>query len=349
MHNLQINKRFFIESRKLISMVQNRFLQKIEDILPANSSLASELSDILEVSQDSAYRRIRGETALTIDEVAKLCRHFKISFDAFNDNEQGIVTFSYQLMDNARESFKKYLGSQLNDLHLIKNSKHHKIIYACEDIPIFYNYQYPSLGAFKMYYWMRSIMDIEVDDAAQFSLSSIGVETRNLGREIYETYIDIPSVEIWTETTFISVVKQIKYYWESGKFQSKDVAMEVIEDLEQQIEDIQKQAELGKKFIDHPDIPGRGSEFELYISDIELGNNTVLVDLGQTKLVYMGHMSFSTISTPNKLYVEATQEWLSSIIKKSTLVSGVSEKVRFQFFKKIKDEVKVLRTLIEED
>ena len=60
--------------------VQLQFLRKIEDIIPSNSSLVYELSDVLEISIDSAYRRIRGETALSIVDVIKLCDHFKISW-----------------------------------------------------------------------------------------------------------------------------------------------------------------------------------------------------------------------------------------------------------------------------
>ena len=43
--------------------LQTRFLDAIKQMLPASTSLVSEISDLLEVSNDSAYRRIRGETA----------------------------------------------------------------------------------------------------------------------------------------------------------------------------------------------------------------------------------------------------------------------------------------------
>ena len=65
-----------------------------------------------------------------------------------------------------------------------------------------------------------------------------------------------------------------------------------------------------------PSEHGQKASYELYISEIEIGNNCVLVDLGHTKSVYLGHMSFNTISTMNKKYSELTESWLNTIIKK---------------------------------
>jgi hypothetical protein len=41
---------------------QLQFFKHIKSILPAHLSLVDAVADVLEVSNDSAYRRIRGET-----------------------------------------------------------------------------------------------------------------------------------------------------------------------------------------------------------------------------------------------------------------------------------------------
>ena len=55
------------------------------------------------------------------------------------------------------------------------------------------------------------------------------------------------------------------------------------------------------------------------------------------------------MSTGNKNYVDETQIWLDNLIKKSVLLSGISEKQRYQFFKKIMNPVDRLIRKIEED
>ncbi len=324
-------------------MTQNDFLKKIEDILPSNTTLVNELSEILEISQDSAYRRIRGSTQLTIDEVTKLCRAFKISFDVFDDIDINSVTFSYLKLENRTESFSTYLQVMIKDLNLIKNAKQHKITYACEDIPIFYNYKYPLLGAFKIFYWMEAILNNSDLEGKKFSETSIPADLMEGGRQIFETYIEIPSVEIWTDTTYYSVIKQIEFFWESGRFENNDLVIRVLTELSQLLKDIQLQAEIGHKLLGSTSDSGQKAFYELYFSEIEIGNNCVLVDLGNTKSVYLGHMSFSTISTLNKTYCHLTEQWLNTMIKKATPVSKVSEKIRYQFFRKAFTNIETLK------
>jgi hypothetical protein len=47
----------------------------------ASVSLTDTVSEILHVSSDSAYRRIRNETPLVLDEAKLLCEHFHLSLD----------------------------------------------------------------------------------------------------------------------------------------------------------------------------------------------------------------------------------------------------------------------------
>ena len=138
--------------------IQQQLIQKIKELLPANSSLVYELSDLLQVSNDSAYRRIRGETALAMDEAMVLSNHFKISLDAFgNESKSGMVSFNYNSLKNKEDSFENYLKSILKDLKQIQHSQPNQIIFAAEDVPIFHHFNYPLLTAFKLFYWNKSI------------------------------------------------------------------------------------------------------------------------------------------------------------------------------------------------
>lgn len=314
--------------------VQQFFLKKLESVIPKTSSLASELTDILEISSDSAYRRIRGETALTIDEVVTLCNHFKISFDSIQNLDNGIVSFRYTLMNEKEDSFISYLESLYRDLQIIKNSKQRQIIYACEDIPIFHNFNYPVVASFKMFYWMKSIMNIPELQGESFSVQKVPERITELGRKIYNLYASVPSTEIWTQTTILGTVKQIEFYWDAGIFATQEDALEVCEVLKTEMADIQKQAEAGHKFTSEGQTLSDDNVYQVYHSEIEITNNCVLVDMGEVQSVYLGHFSFNTMSTTNTTYCHETETWLNNIIKKSTLISGISEIHRYQYFKK---------------
>ena len=317
-------------------VLQINFLKKSESIIPSSASLVYELSDLLEISTDSAYRRLRGETALSIFEVIKLCKQFKVSFDSINNTELGVVTFGYPKIGNSEDSFKEFLLYHLKMLELINKAENKYIKYASEDIPVFYNYKYPEISAFKMFYWMKSIMNVPTLEQKKFSLSVISDEFKEIGRKIAACYNTIPSIEIWTETTILSTIKQIDYYLESGQFESREDAKAVCNSLRKEIEGIQKQAEIESKIIIEDDNVNKPEKnYTLYFSDIEITNNCVFVSMGDVKNVFLGHQTFNTIDTSNISYCADTENWIDSIIKKSTLISGVSEKLRYQFFNKM--------------
>ncbi len=329
------------------STKQNLFLKRIEDLLGASTSLVYELSDQLKISTDSAYRRIRGETLLSIDEIIILCDHFNVSFDAFSRAETDLVTFAYKSLENKQGNLLEYLQSIYTDLSKIKAFPDSHVIYACQDIPVFYHYNHTDIAAFKFFYWMRSIMNIPELDNQKYCAKSVDPEIFSVAKKIYELYAGVNSTEIWTDATIQSTIKQIGFYWESGIFNNKREALSVCESLRTVISDIQKQAESGTKFCSNSDISPK--KYELYFSEIEITNNCVLVNLGTAKAVYLSHFSFYTMKTMNDIYCTETEDWLKSFIKKTTLISGSSEKTRYQFFNKMFNCIDNLMDKINKD
>jgi hypothetical protein len=330
------------------SALQAQFLRGIEDVIPSNTSLVSELSDILEISTDSAYRRMRGETLLDISEIVKLCEHFQVSFDAFSEVKSGMVTFSYLPMDAKAESFAEFLEGTHRQLKQIANAKEPRILFACRDIPLFYHFNYPELANFTIFYLMRTVMNLPDLNKVKYDPDFRFAELLEVGKSIYDAYIKIPSYEVWTESTVRSTLKQVLFYWESGVFENKETALRVCADLSKEIEDIERMAELDTKILnttkDEPVSPIEDEaqhpvNYKLFISDIELTNNVKLISFGDLRAVSLGHLSFNSMQTNNNEYCRNTEQWLNNIIKKSTLVSGTSEKQRLQLFQAINKQI----------
>ncbi|MCR6640365.1 MAG: hypothetical protein NVV82_15555 [Sporocytophaga sp.] len=76
--------------------------------------------------------------------------------------------------------------------------------------------------------------------------------------------------------------------------------------------------------------------FTLYHSEIEIGNNIILINANSTSKVYLRHQTFNSIVTTDPEFYDNTSCWIDNLIGKSTLISGVSEKARQQYFNKMK-------------
>ena len=190
-------------------------------------------------------------------------------------------------------------------------------------------------------------MNVPEFENATFNFGDVDPEKLDIGLKIVELYENVPSQEIWTDSTIYSTLKQIDYYWESGVFENAEDAIKVCDSLAEVIRSIQKCAEKSVKVEVANNTESESiKNYELYYSDIEIINNCVLVKLEQSKAVYLSHFSFFTMSTMNDVYAEKTEQWLNVLIKRSLLLSGVAEKQRYQFFKRMFQQIDNLKAKI---
>ena len=173
------------------SQAQLKLIDIVQKILPSNLSLVDVMAQLLGVSTDSAYRRIRGETALTIDEAAVLCKKFKISFDSYINPEATSASFRYNALNNEND-FKHYFGSIRDDMKSIRRANTPKIVWAAIDIPIYHHFRYPDLAAFKLFYWLTAVINDPDLTGKKFNSNLISQELKDIGLEIYSWYSQIP-------------------------------------------------------------------------------------------------------------------------------------------------------------
>jgi hypothetical protein len=73
---------------------QTLFFQHIKTLLPDQVSMVDEIADLLNISTDSAYRRIRGEKPITLEEIKILTARFNISIDSLLHRDTTNFVFS---------------------------------------------------------------------------------------------------------------------------------------------------------------------------------------------------------------------------------------------------------------
>jgi len=310
--------------------IQAVLIQKMKEMLPPNMGMAEELADILEISLDSAYRRIRCETDLSIDEVYKIARKYSFSIDSVFSNLGDTVTFTYTKLTDSADNFEKYLTRIYHHLKAMNSFTDKKLFYVAEEIPIFYSFFGKKLTEFKLFYWQRSVLNVPYYQGKKFEFGVVPENIIELARNCYKEYTTIPSVEIWTDETIFTATKQLEFYLQSGVFKNKSDAIEIMDEIKQMAVHVEKCAENGRKVISSP-----VEDFQLYSSDVVLGTNCIYVKSGDSNYAYISFNTLNSLTTNNNEFCEETEHWVKNLIKKSTLISGVAEKQRYQFFSKM--------------
>lgn len=328
------------------SSIQQRLLGLVQDQTPDKYSLVYELSELLGLSTDSVYRRLRSETLLNITEIQKICLHYNISYDSIcGCEDSGLVSFQYKPVKDLAD-FNDWFTALASDLKSLQNKENAHVIYAAIDIPIFHNFRFPLVSYFKSLYWLKSITNHPDYQNVKFSLNDITNEFILKGKTLHELYAAIPSTEIWTDLITYSLLRQIDYYWDSGEFASIDDAMALCNEVEMEFEYLLSAAISSSKSPDKQKVPGEKVNYQLYDCDIEIATNCVLVISGNMKTIYLSTQTFNIIKTSNTIFTEETHRWLNSLLRKSTLISDVGEKQRSLFFKEAFENIRQLKQKI---
>ena len=93
--------------------IVNELITAMKERIPKGQNLANSLADILYMGKEAVYRRLRGEVAFTIDEVALLSKKLGISIDQIIGNHlSNRVTFDMNLLHspNTLESYYEIIS-----------------------------------------------------------------------------------------------------------------------------------------------------------------------------------------------------------------------------------------------
>ncbi len=200
------------------SNAQEFLFQRIKEMLPQHVSMVDIVSEILHVSSDSAYRRIRGETPLVLEEAKQLCDHFRLSLDALLHIKGGSTLFQNIRINLDNYKYEKYLTDLISQVQHIGGFIKKEIIYLTKDVPIFHNFYYSPLIAFRYFFWMKTLIKHPDFEDRHFELNCVPPEIEKLSRDLVSEYIKIPSTEIWNTECINTAIMQIEFYKDSGYF-----------------------------------------------------------------------------------------------------------------------------------
>lgn len=325
---------------------QTRLLHEVKKRIGPSESIGLVLSDVLSLSTDAAYRRLRKETNLTIDEVGKLCLHFHISFDELLAVENHRLTFDYLDFKLQDYSIEKYLSGILNGLKHLKSLNGTKIYMVVNNVHFFQALNFPEIIYFRLFFWAKSHLVLPGFEKIQFNIQSFGKDAYSLGRQILQFYNQFETFEVIDRELMRGYVRQIQYAYESGWFKDPNQVIILIEKVEAWIEHYAEQADAGKKFMVGTSPPADGSALNLFLNDAINTDFTVYYEGINRRGVYLTHNIMNYLHTTNERYVEDTKMVLDKQIANANLISKVNQKDRNQFFHELKSQISKTRLAI---
>lgn len=306
--------------------------QKIREKASDQQGLAETIASLLHVSTDSAYRRIRGEKPLSLEEFQLLCTRYQVSADQLFGQQAGGFIFQGKLLETTQFRFDKYLEGIIMQLKYIGSFTDSHMYYMCKDIPVFYHFQFRDLAAFKYYIWMRAIIDHPEFTNKPFRFADYSDELFSLGGKIVELYNRFPSTELWNVESINSTIQQIKFCRDMGLITSNEDLQRIYHSLRQLVDHLEAQAAEGIKWYASGG-ERMGAAFGMYHNEFILGDNSILAVTGSRKMAFLVHSVINYVSTHDVAFCDHLYHNVHNLMKRSTLISTDSEVERNAFFR----------------
>lgn len=319
--------------------LQQHLFKAIKTKIGESISMADEIAKLLDISTDSAYRRMRGEKTVTLDELQLLCSHYQVSLDQLMNVQAKGVVFQGQYLDKTNFRFEEYVTSMMQNMAYMNSFKEKRFYYLCKDLPIFHQYHIREIAAFKWFFYLKTYFQFPGFEKRKFKFSDHPDDLFELEKKVLDLYNQIPSIEIWNLENMNIFFRQIEFYRDGQVFESdKDVYI-LYEAIEKLWDHLEQQASLGYKFKYGDTEKKPIGEFKMYFNEVLLGDNNMLVELDGTKMSYISHTTINFMLTKDEVFNANMYNHIQNQMKRSTLISEVSEKERSRFFRLVREKI----------
>jgi hypothetical protein len=318
--------------------IQKQLFQVIKSRLPAEASMPEEIAKLLQISSDSAYRRMRGEKLITFEELYLLCSQYRISLDQLMDIQTGAYMFQGNLLNAKNFRFDAYLTGMMHNIAYFASFKQKEYYYLCKDAPIFHHWQNKEFAAFKYYFWMSTLLGFPDFRNKKVSLD-YPAELWELGQKILDRYNQMDSFEIWNIESLNTTLHQIEYYRDGNMFESDSDVLRIYEGIETTMNHLEEQARLGYKYQLGDSEKKPLGRYNLYLNEILILDNNMMVVLDNTKMSLVPHSVINYMMTRDTAFCENFYQYIQNLLKRSTLISEVSEKERSRFFRILRERI----------
>ena len=303
--------------------LNKKLVNAILKYIPKNEKSVVYLVNTLNLSRESAYRRLRGDIPFTIQELVTLASKLEFSIDnVFEQEKQNQAFFDVsRASENSTDFFlfmlKKY--SELHDKVVFARKKEAQMAFNSFPPPFFADYNY--LFKFSYYKWLYQENTIHRDESFQEVIlpeEAVAFQRKLKGNMIQGRNV----ILILDMNIFLNLIKEIQYFYQRKILTDKELLLLKAEmiNMVEQYETIAQTGIYGS------------SRIQLYLSSLCVNSNTVYFNCDDKEEPFFWIFTINPVIIQNTGFVSMQLKWLNSLKRQSALISQSNEILQTEFF-----------------
>ena len=298
------------------------------------------MAELYGVSQDSVYRRMRGEKVMTLEEILLLYDTYDFSLEEVLSSSKARLVFSFQPISENGFDFIDYLEYINTMLERIAACDHKMLYYLANDVPLFQMLNTPAIASFNLFFWQKTILGFDQYKDKKFKLGIKDDRVNRISREIQDAYFRIPTVEIYSQQTIDTTLRQIEFYLKSGLFEFMETALVLCDEFLKLIRHIKSQGEHGRKFrLSDTETALMDVDYQVFFNEVLYSDTTILVESDGDKMTYMTNNGLNVLRTDSVEYYDHSMNSFNILQRKSIGVSGGNDRERDRIFRIFEQQI----------
>jgi hypothetical protein len=306
---------------------------KILDCIPKNLKPIEYLIELLEISKESAYRRLRGEIPFTLREISKLSLDLNFSIDeliAKPCESRVLVNMQTDPNNNPSTIFMQKFEQYYNFLLHLETNPNVETVLTLNHIPPIASIYFKNLFQFFYFKWLHQ--NHEASIKLHYSDVIIPEEIEALRKKVKFSVVNCTNkiTLILDSDFFASLINEIQYYHKRRLIHDEDFA-KMKNDVLSFIDLMEDWARTGTF--------GQHAKISMYLSPMNIETNTSYFkyDGGETSFIHT--FSFYSISSGHPAICEKHKKWIHSVKKYATLITQSNELIQSEYFDKQRELV----------
>jgi hypothetical protein len=300
----------------------NQIIASLLENIPKKLKPTIYLTELLQLSRESVYRRLRGEIPFTFQEVADIAKDLNVSIDniLFKGTNEW-VSFRFISDDNHLSSFCLMLKKSAEKLENIIHAQQPEIILALNRLPPLLRVFNDTIFKFTYY---KASFQTNLSFKKTFAELQLAPEVIALQKKIQSQLTRIDnSILILDPNIFLSMITDIKYYHQRRLISDEEVFLfkQEMQDLITSFENIAQSGYYNSN-----------TKVYLYLSFLHINANSGYISYDHIEESLFWIFTTNPMLMVNRNFSQIQKEWLYSLKRQSTLITQSNEIFQADFF-----------------
>ncbi|OAV42739.1 hypothetical protein [Lewinella sp. 4G2] len=321
---------------------QQVFLSRLQSRFRNRSELVQGVGETLHIGRDAVYRRLRGDTFLTAEELILLSRTFRVPVDEGRDMSKVPLIYYYNSIEETSDD-EDYFANLSRHTKWITDLDRVWVDFATPELPIFYAMATPTLRAFKVFTYGISTWRLRKWEGLTFHPDLISPQTNAHIDAIVDNVNAMAGRELWSIGILDVTLRQITYMQQTGRLTDPDLTDLLFTELEEIVSHLEAMTRAGKRFklgetptVDSPD-------FQVFHNELSHTNGSVIVTSVEKNALFSTLMSPNYVMSDDSRVLTDAKKWFDRLARTGNSLNKDTGKYTTRYFWQLRQQVQIAR------